>query len=304
MNRWIWIKRSLSATKRGVTSVFANVFVCLIVLLPIGLAVMQYGQFFRKDVAVTETRKVVATDQMNVRPIDRNASPIKPFEQPLITVTFDDGWESIYTTGLPLFQKHGIPTTQYVLSGVFEDSNYLTIEQVKALKKAGHEIACHSIDHSDLTAQTNDMLIRQLQDCKTVYERELGTPVKHFASPYGRSNPDTISAIKKLYSSHRNTNGDITTNGVSDQDVNVKKYFNPYNIHAITIRRETTKEQLQQAIDYTVANNGWLVLNYHEVEEGESTFGLDSRTLDAQLIAISQAKARVVTLGQFMEATK
>ncbi len=301
MNRWIWIKRSLSATKRGVTSVFTNVFVCAIVLLPIGLAFMQYGQLFNKS---DDGRKVVAAQQLNVRPIDRTQSPIRPFEQPLITVTFDDGWESIYSTGLPLFQKHGIPTTQYVLSGVFEDTNYLTIDQIKSMQKAGHEIACHSIDHSDLTSQSSDMLTRQLQDCKTIFERELGTKVQHFASPYGRSNPETINAIKKLYNSHRNTNGDITTNGVSDQDVNVKGSFNPYNIHAITIRRETTKEQLQQAIDFTVANNGWLVLNYHDVEEGDSTYGLDPRTLDAQLAAINQAKARVLTIGQVMEAIK
>ncbi len=278
-----------------------SLLVCTIVLLPVLLAVMQLGGPLSEKLFNGEPRKVVAMEQLAVRPIDRSAMPIKPFEQPLITVTFDDGWESIYTTGLPLLQKYGIPTTQYVLSGVFEDRNYMTIAQMKAMQKNGHEISCHGVDHADLTSLTQDALKVQLHDCKSVFEGELGTKVGHFASPYGKSNPETVDAIKRLYKSHRNTNGDIIHNSVSDQDVNLKASFNPYNIHAITIRRDTTTEQLQQAIDFTVANNGWLVLNYHDVEESDSTYGLNPETLEAQLIAINRAPARVVTTGHFVD---
>ncbi len=297
MKRWIKniLANFMGALKKGLVSVF----VCAVVLLPLLLAVMQWGHLFSDS--NQDSRKVVAMEQMAIRPIDRSTAPLKPFDEPLITVTFDDGWESIYTTGLPLLQKYGIPTTQYVLSGVDKDVNYLTIDQIKAFQKAGHEIGCHSIDHADLTSLTAVALQSQLAQCKTVFEQALGTPVKHFASPYGRSNPQTIAAIKGLYASHRNTNGDITTNGVSDQDVNLRASFNPYNIHAITIRRDTTTAQLQKAIDFTVKNNGWLVLNYHDVEEGESTYGLDTKSLESQLAAINRAKARVVTLGQVMD---
>lgn len=290
-----WIKNILAALQKGLVSVF----VCAVVLLPLLLAVMQWGNIFSNSNG--DKRKVIAMEQMAIRSADRNTAPLKPFDEPLITVTFDDGWESIYTTGLPLLQKYGIPTTQYVLSGVDKDVNYLTIEQIKAMQKAGHEIGCHSIDHADLTSLTPVALQSQLAQCKAVFEQALGTPVKHFASPYGRSNPQTITAIKGLYASHRNTNGDITTNGVSDQDVNIRGSFNPYNIHAITIRRDTTVEQLQKAIDFTIKNNGWLVLNYHDVEEGDSTYGLDAKSLELQLIAINRAQARVVTLGQVMD---
>lgn len=284
----------MNAIKRGLVSVF----VCAVVLMPLLVIAMQFGQVFKDG----DSRKVVAAEPLNLRPADRSQAPLKPFDQPIITVTFDDGWESIYTTGLPLLQKHGIPTTQYVLTGVFEDKNYMTIDQIKSLQKAGHEIACHGIDHADLTSLTASRLDQELRECKQLYEDELGTRVEHFASPYGRSNPETIAAIKQSYRSHRNTVGDITTNGASDQDINTRANFNRYNINTITIRRDTTDAQLQQAIDYTIRTNGWLVLNYHDVGDGDSTYGVSYATLDRQLAAINRANARVATIGQVMAA--
>lgn len=292
MKRWN-PKRLLKAFKKAVTSIF----ICLVVFLPVLIAVVQWGGLSPNS----DPRKVSSMQPLQTRAIDQTAAPIKPFEEPLITVTFDDGWESIYSDGLPLLNRYGIPTTQYVLSGVFDDRNYLTMEQIKAMQKAGHEIGCHSIDHADMTTLNAMMLQKQLKDCQDIFQNGLGTSVEHFASPYGSSNPQTIAAIRQYYRSHRNTNGDIVKNGVNDQDVNMRASFNLYNIHAITIRRDTTAAQLQQAIDYAVRNNGWLVLNYHNVEEDTSVYSLNKQSLEAQLAAISRSQARIVTMGQVVD---
>lgn len=303
MNRWIQtplaaIRRFLQALGRGLVSAI----VVAIVLLPLVLAVTQWGGV--GNLFASDKRKVGDVAAMNVRAIDRTSQPIKPFQQPLITVTFDDGWESIYTSGLPLFQQYGIPTTQYILSGVTDQANYMSISQVKAMQQAGHEIACHSIDHADLTKLTADRLQAELRDCKKFYEGKLGLQVNHFASPYGSSNAQTIAAIRQVYQSHRDTTGDITTNDVDEVDINTDRNFDRYNIHAISIRRETTIEQLQQAINYTIANNGWLVLNYHDVNDTDSAYGVDHATLERQLAAVSRANARIVTIGQVMDVLK
>lgn len=293
MSRWNFITNILGKAQRGILSLF----ICVIVMLPLILGGIQAKNAF----VHIDSRKLGEIAALQTRPIDQTTEAIKPFDQPLITVTFDDGWESVYTTALPLFQKYGIPTTQYVLSGVSDDERYLSVAQIKNLQKLGHDIGCHTVDHADLVTVNDDQLKHELKDCKTTMEEELGTKVVDFASPYGSSNDKTMAAIKNIYRSHRNTNGDITTNGVSDQDVNMRNGFNVYDIQAITLRRETTIEELQRAIDYTVKNNAWLVLNYHDVEEGGSKFGLNAETLEAQLAAISKAKARVVTMAQVLD---
>lgn len=292
MKRWN-TQRSLGAIKQGLISLF----VFSVVLAPVALTALQFRQVLGKS----DQRQVVATTPLAARPQDNTNAPIRPFEEPLISVTFDDGWESIYTDGLPLLQKYGIPTTQYVMSGVSDNPKYMTLDQIKSLRKAGHEIGCHTVDHSDLTTLSGVMVDKQLRDCKDYYERQLGQPVRQFASPYGASNDQTIQAIRGQYQSHRNTDGDIW-NGITQSDVNQHADFDQYHIIAVSIRRDTTVKQLQAAIDYTIQTNGWLVLNYHDIQDGESAYGLDTTGLEAQLAAVSRAKSRVVTIGQTMDA--
>ncbi len=290
-----WITGPLHAIKRGMTSLF----VCAVVLLPLILVGIQIKGF----VSPNDPRSDKALTAMQVRSIDRGSAPLKPFDEPLISVTFDDGDETVYTLSMPLLQKYGIPTTQYVLSGVEKDTNYLSFNQIKAIKAAGHEIACHSIDHPDLTTLSASGLTTQLTGCKTSLEKLIGSPVKEFAAPYGSNNDQTIAAIKQNFRSSRNTDGDIVTNVADDQDINTRANFRRYDIVAVTLRSDTSVAQLQAAIDYAVKNNGWLVLNYHQIDdEGNSQFALSDKLLEDQLRAISKAPARIVTMGQALDA--
>jgi peptidoglycan/xylan/chitin deacetylase (PgdA/CDA1 family) len=292
--RWSKGFSPLQTIKRGLTSLF----VCLVVLLPLILTGIQLKSWigFGNDKRSDQPLAV-----MQVRAIDKTSDAIKPFEQPLITVTFDDGWESNYTDALPALQKFGIPTTQYVLSGTSKDQSYMSFQQMVNAKKAGHDIECHTIDHADLTKLSVKDLTNELTTCQSVVQDRVGGSVADFASPYGASNATTISAIKKVYRSHRNTNGDIS-NGISEYDVNLKAGFDRYNIIGVTIRRDTTNEQIQAAIDYTIAHNGWLVLTYHQVDEGSSQFGLDDKLMNRQFRVISEANARIVTMNQVLTA--
>ncbi len=301
------ISSSWHALKRGL----ASLFVCLFIFIPIVLTINQWTSVFGLHFSVSsllhksnDSRNATPLPAMQTRAIDANNPSIKPFQQPLVTVTFDDGWESVYTQAAPLLQKYGIPTTQYVLSGEEANKGYMTFDQIKALQQAGHDIGCHTQTHPDLTTLNATDLASQLTGCKSVLESKLGIPINDFASPYGSANPTTIAAIQKVFRSQRNTNGDITTNQADDQDINTAANFNRYNIVAVTIRNDTTEAEINTAIDYTVKHNGWLVLTYHDIDNTNSTFTLDSKSLDMQLAAISKAPVRIVTMGQTLDALK
>jgi len=295
--RWSKGFSPLQTIKRGI----ASLFVCAVVLLPLIFMGVQIAGWLGVDFS-RDPRSNVPLAAMQVRDIDKTTSDVRPFEQPLISVTFDDGWETTYSQALPLLQKYGIPSTQYVLSGTADNRSYMSFAQMVNAAKAGHDIQCHSIDHANLTELDHAKLLKELADCKTTLEQKVGVKISDFASPYGASNATTIQAIKNIYRSHRNTDGDITTNQADGEDVNTKANFDRYNIVAVTIRKETTVQELQAVIDYTVQHNGWLVLNYHQVEEGESQFGLNSQVLEDQFKVVGQAKARIVTNAQVMKA--
>lgn len=292
-----WKSGPLHAIKRGITSLF----VCTVVLLPLILGGVQLGKTFID----TDSRKVSTLPAMQVRAIDKSTAPVRPFDEPLITVTFDDGWETIYTQALPILHENGVPTTQYVLSGVDKDQLYMSYDQVRSMQKSGHEIACHGIGHLDLTTLKQAELQNELSSCKLTLQKELGNnyQIREFAAPYGSNNDKTMAAIMQHYRSSRNTNGDIMADEANDLDVNTRANFNRYNIIAVTLRGDTTVAELQKAIDYTIKHNGWLVLNYHQVDNNDtSNYALTEKSLKAQLEALNRAPARIVTMGQALDA--
>ncbi|HSX30481.1 MAG TPA: polysaccharide deacetylase family protein [Candidatus Saccharimonadales bacterium] len=231
-----------------------------------------------------------------VRPADAVSQPPQLFKEALLTVTFDDGWESVYTQAMPLLQKDGIHTTQYVLSGTESNHQYMSWGQIAVIQQAGHEIACHSVTHPDLTKLSDKDLQAQLNGCLHTMTQRFGS-ITDFASPYGSENDKTLNAIAKLYQSQRNTNGDAS-NGVTDADVNLQSNFNRYDIIGVTIHRDTTVAQLQSLISYAQAHNGWVVLTYHQADEEGSQYTLDQTQLAKQLDFLSKSNIRIVTMNQ------
>jgi peptidoglycan/xylan/chitin deacetylase (PgdA/CDA1 family) len=273
----------------------AFLFVSIIVLLPL-LSVFR----IIKDAGLHDSRKVGVIAPLQVRKIDEVKTPINMFAAPYVTVTFDDGWESIYTQALPLLQKYGIRTTQYVLSGTLKDENYLSMAQVKAMQSAGHEIACHGVNHADLPSLDAKKLTFELSSCQQTFSKELG-PIRDFASPYGHYTPETITAIKKYYQSHRNTNGDLT-NGINEADVNIEQYFNQYDLIAATVRDTTTVEQLRALFEYAKQHNGWVILNYHQIDDGPSQYALVMSKLEEQMRFVSESNVRIITISEGIDA--
>jgi peptidoglycan/xylan/chitin deacetylase (PgdA/CDA1 family) len=275
----------------------AGTFACAVVLGVPMLSLIQLGHIHSFS-----HRSAKALPAMQVRPIDKTSAQPVLFKQPLISVTFDDGYETTYNEALPILQKHGIRSTQYILSGVEKNPLYLSWDQVTAMQKAGHEIGCHTVTHPDLRTLSDDDVMSQLEGCKESLGARFGT-ITDFASPYGSADNRTRADIKKVFASQRNTDGD-SSNGVTFVDVNTAAHFDPMNIIGMTVKRDTTPQEIQQLIDYAVANNGWLVLTYHQADDGPSKYGLDPQKLDQQMAILQKAPARIVTVHQAISSYK
>jgi peptidoglycan/xylan/chitin deacetylase (PgdA/CDA1 family) len=290
------MKRGVAAWLGKSGHVLGSLAVCAIMLVVPVLSFAQVGSVFGH----APSRKATPLPALQVRAIDSTDKPVQTFSEPLLTVTFDDGWESVYEQAMPLLQKYGIRTTQYVLSGNEKNPLYMSWDQIGAMQKAGHEIACHSVTHPDLTTLSSTDLNSQLSGCKETLSARYGA-ITNFASPYGAENDQTLSAISNYFVSQRNTNGDIS-NGVSDVDVNLAGNFKPYDIIGVTIQRDTTVAQLQSVIEYAQANNGWVVLTYHQADEDASQYGLNVTELNKQLEFLSKSNIRIVTMHQAMSS--
>lgn len=213
------------------------------------------------------------------------------FNRPLVSLTFDDGFEENNLSALPILNSYGFKTTQcYATQFVQEDPNNANL--ILQFKNSGHEICSHTITHPFLTQLTNAQLKKELSESQSYLQNLTGSPVRDFASPYGDYNEKVNTQIKKYYRSHRTV----------DEGYNSKDNFDIYRIRVQNIQSNTTLAEVQSWLDHAKATNTWLVLVYHKVWTSD-VGQFDSYTSDfaAQMQALKNSGLTVKTYSDALD---
>jgi len=122
----------------------------------------------------------------------------KPFPAKTILLTFDDGYEGVYTQAVPELIKHNMKATFFIFkNGIdtkLEGYPYLTSTEVKAMAANPlFSLESHTISHPDLTTLKNGQLKKELIASKKYLEKLTGKPCLALAYPFGHSNPQVIA---------------------------------------------------------------------------------------------------------------
>lgn len=219
------------------------------------------------------------------------------FNRALVSITFDDGWRNIHTNGLPLLQKYGLTSTQYLNSepviGGYPD--YMTYQMIKEFQAAGHELGWHTRTHANVTTLSASALNTELT-IPAAFLTGTGTAAsafQNFATPFGAYNDTSVNAIMAKYRSHRST----------DVGYNTKDNFNIRNIKVQNITNTTTPADVQAWVAQAQADQSWLVIVYHEVTATaeDPTYAVTPANLDAELNIIKQSGVTVKTVQQALD---
>ena len=285
---------------KKITSQLFTVIMILVFLLPIFTA-FQW---------VMGAESLMSADQgidKKLKPIQKPDEPIRPFDEAIISVTFDDGWNNIYTNGMPILQKYSIATTQFILAGTLDDSNYLNKKRIIHMHELGHEIGSHSYSHANI-ANLNDQKDYQteLVDSKKQLELIIKSKIDGFASPYGAYNVDSLNEISKVYGYQRNT--DVAVDTIDNNDINTRSNYDKKNIISYTIRQSTTMDDIERLVQYAIDHNGWLVLTYHQVEKSTGApieeYAITDEDLNGHLTLIKNSKIKVATIKDVVNAVQ
>ncbi|QHK20052.1 polysaccharide deacetylase family protein [Pseudarthrobacter psychrotolerans] len=220
------------------------------------------------------------------------------WDQPMVSITFDDGWQSVHDRALPLLNKHGFRSTQYFNPSSIETPNFMTAAEVQQMHEAGHEIAAHSYDHVDLTSIGTDRLDEELRKSKEALAAA-GIATNDLATPYGRSDPQVDWYASKYFDIVRGT----------DDGINTRQNLDPHDLKVFYVTDETTPHDLAEALAETSRVNGWLILVYHQISTPKSTgtqentvaadrSTVTSDVLAAQLQLIDQSGIKVQPVAQ------
>ena len=121
---------------------------------------------------------------------------------PLITFSFDDGYDTHYTNGLPLFSSKGEVACSNIITGFIGQALMMTWDQVRALQAAGWEICSHSRTHNYSILENPDYFAQEylgsMQDMVAQ-----GIVCSNYVYPGGGFNQAVFNYMKPLYHSGR-----------------------------------------------------------------------------------------------------
>jgi peptidoglycan/xylan/chitin deacetylase (PgdA/CDA1 family) len=134
------------------------------------------------------------------------------YSEMAVILNFDDDWKSQYTYGKPILEKHGFKATFFVTCACITYQNstvcnnnanpdsVLTWEELKSLKKAGHDIQSHGMTHKDLTSLSNRDLEYEIGKSKQcLLARNINSTIFANAFGLGSDNSTIIKMISKYY---------------------------------------------------------------------------------------------------------
>ena len=102
-----------------------------------------------------------------------------------VILTFDDGYESNYTTLLPILESYGMKATVYMVTNDIGLPGYLTWDELRDMQERGIEIGSHTANHQPLTGMTAQERADEIHFSKLLLEWNGLPTVFSFSYPNG-----------------------------------------------------------------------------------------------------------------------
>ncbi len=225
------------------------------------------------------------------------------FAKGMVSLTFDDGWDSIYTNGIPIVNAAGFKSTQYIITNEIGQSadGYMTLAEINTMKSQGHDIEAHTRNHPDLTTLSAAQLQSEVAGSRQDLIGLGFSPVDNLAYPYGSYNSTVIAAVQAAGLSGART----VDFGFND------KSTNPFQLWGASVERGgscdggapvTTLSQVQSWIDSAAQSKTWVILVFHQIDNVNSNcYGISPSFLQSIITYLKTANVDVVTMTQGLQ---
>jgi peptidoglycan/xylan/chitin deacetylase (PgdA/CDA1 family) len=224
----------------------------------------------------------------------------------MVSINFDDGYQSMFDNGLPILDAAGLKSTQYIITQKVGTDSYVTLDEVMQMYNNGHEIGVHTRTHPNLTtltdAQMTDEILGAKQDLIS-----WGIMPTTLAYPYGGYSPAVEAVVlsaglrgaRDSDLGYNSSGIGFTFGGPLDHDTLPLELWS----EAAEMDMNTTLSNVTSEIDYAVANNLWLIILFHRVDETDpccSSISVDHTLIQGTVDYLVQHKVPVVTNNEGM----
>ena len=209
--------------------------------------------------------------------------------RPMVSFTFDDAPKSAATTGAALLEAFGAHGTFYIAGSLVGESSddwrVLDPHDIIALHRKGHEIGCHTYSHiRTLELDEVAMAAEIARNRRFLQNLDPSIDPVNFAYPYGWGSYARKGQLGTAFRSSRSIVPGINS-GLVD----------PQFLRAIPlIEHKIDRAAIEDALDRTVASNGWVIFYTHDVTENPSLYGVSP---DLVAFAVGAAHKRGIAIN-------
>lgn len=178
----------------------------------------------------------------------------------VVSIDLDDGFVDDVQAA-SMLEARGMRATVFPISSRLGRPGYMTVDQVRSLQAAGHEIGSHTVSHADLTKLPPDEAQREICDSREILLRS-GFDVQSFAYPYGALTPALErTAAACGYNSARSVgplSAALPAEAIPPSD--------PYAIRTrASIQVSNSLADIEDGVLAAEATGGWLHLIFHRI---------------------------------------
>ena len=228
---------------------------------------------------------------VRVRLVQASPAKIARFDAParLATLSFDDWPRSAWTVAGPVLASRGVRAT-YFTSGGFcgrriGDLDYFTRDDLLAVREDGHEIACHTFTHADLSGLPARAIQAEFERNAAFLRDAVGEiSVASFAYPFGQ-----VSLAAKRVVAARFASGRGIREAMNRGRVDLAQ------LSAFGLERYRGSQDPGAWLRRAVEEGGWLHVFTHDVSPAPSPYGCAPDDLARFVDAALEAGLRFVT---------
>lgn len=211
----------------------------------------------------------------------------------VVSLTFDDGLSDQLRVRGALGEL-GMPATFFVNTGfVGTEPEFMSWSQLEGLRRDGHEIGGHTLEHPMLTELPSSEARRQVtEDRRRLLAR--GFAARSFAYPFGDVDARTRDILAASgYRSARRAWGLCETPGDGRPLAESVAPSDPFEVLTpASFTSETTLEQIQATVERAEEVRGWAPLVFHHVCDGCDLYATHHGLLEEFLTWLSERAAR------------
>lgn len=122
----------------------------------------------------------------------------KTLPKKAVVLTFDDGYDNVYTEAVPRLKERGMTGVVYVVANDANHDKYMTWQQIADLDATGIEIGSHTANHIPLTELTPEAQRDEIRLSKLLIEwKSLKHSIHSFSYPTGAYTPEIFDMLKE-----------------------------------------------------------------------------------------------------------